>query len=565
MCGIWGIISSLSLNHSQFNNYFSVSNLIKPRGPERSNVIYNNYSFLNFHRLAINGTSSTKDQPYKYSTKDGSTYYILCNGEIYNCDSIASKYLSNEFPNGFIKGTHSDVEVIYPLFKYFDYKFDKLNKELSGEFALVIIKFNSNDKPVYMWSSTDHVSVRPLFIYSDLSTRTLIFSSLLIGITSIPDLKYNEIYRLKGGELYEYDFYDNGQYVGGSTQTLYLKDIRQLNDDIGVIQENIVQKLCIAVKDRLLSDRHIGCLLSGGLDSSLTSAITAKLLKKEGKCLYTFSIGLQNSPDCKYAKIVADHIGSIHTEIIVTEEEALSVIPDVIKVIESYDITTVRASVWQYLLAKYISEKTDIKVVIAGEGSDELLGYVYCKMAPNKHEFQLETEKLINEIHLFDGIRADRCVSHFGLEPRFPFLDKDFVDYILSIPPEWKIHTNERMEKSILRQSFEKILPNLLPSSILWRRKEAFSDGVSTQTKSWFELIKDHISSLHPTSKTLTNPVSHCVPVCEESIYYRKIWQDYFNENASHIIPHFWLPNQKWFPNVSDPSARVLNCYHKDE
>jgi len=566
MCGIWGYLSTSSISTSFLSALFNVSDKIRTRGPERSNIIYSSNYFLNFHRLAINGPSTTKDQPYRYTDESG-TYYVMCNGEIYNCERIVEEHLVSEYPNGLVKGRNSDTEVIFPLFKKLNYNFTLLNRNLLGEYALVIIKFNNDDTLSQVWISTDPVSVRPVFIYS--TSEVLIFSSLLVGLTDIPNIDHSTIYRLKGGEIFNYYFstLTNGESTFRDISSIesYSLPIDKSFDDIGTIQEKIVKILCEATKDRLLSDRPLGCLLSGGVDSSLTSAIVSSFLKKEGKRLNTFSIGLEGSPDCKYAKLVADHIGSIHTEIIVTEEEALSVVPDVIRVTESYDITTIRASVWQYLLGKYISEHTDIKVVIAGEGSDELLGYVYCKMAPSKGEFQLETEKLIRNIHLFDGIRADRCISHFGLEARFPFLDERYVRYILSIPPEWKIHTSQRMEKMILRQSFDHLLPTLLPRSVLMRGKVAQSDGVSTVQKSWYQIVQDYISTLSVEKKQLLTPVTHCLPVSDESTYYRRVWQSHFGESASHVIPHYWLPN--WIPNSTEPSARTLSFYNceKDE
>jgi asparagine synthase (glutamine-hydrolysing) len=216
-------------------------------------------------------------------------------------------------------------------------------------------------------------------------------------------------------------------------------------------------------------------------------------------------------------------------------------------------------------LCKYISENTDYKVVVAGECSDEMLGYVYFRMAPDTKSFQKETEKLLREIHLYDGLRADRCISHFGLEGRFPFSDSRFVQLVLSIDPKWKMHSEERMEKAILRQSFAELMPILLPSEVLWRRKVAMSDGTSLLKRSWSDIVKEYIHNIQCNSRTaikLKTDVIQCVPISEESEYYRAVWQSYYDEKVSHILEHFWLPNQEWFAeSVMDPSARTLKIY----
>jgi asparagine synthase (glutamine-hydrolysing) len=218
------------------------------------------------------------------------------------------------------------------------------------------------------------------------------------------------------------------------------------------------------------------------------------------------------------------------------------------------------------MLARYIARfHPDIKVVVAGEGSDELLGYVYLKMAPNQVEFQKETEKLTHNIHLFDGIRADRCISHYGLEARFPFLDEHFVRTILSLPPVVKMHTDIHREKWILREAFSQLMPTLLPNEILWRPKAAMSDATSSMERSWFTIIQEYIASLSLVEKTPIYPITHMVPPTEEATYFRVQWQKHFPEKASHVIPYYWLPNQEWCPDAKDPSARTLSFYHGEK
>lgn len=571
MCGIFSFLSSLKIDVKLYSQLFNAGMTVRPRGPEYTNSILTDYSYTAFHRLAINGLSMNKGQPYNYSDSNevGETgvWTLMCNGEIYTAPNLCKKYLKEEFPNGFESGM-SDVEVIFPLFKKFNFDFNKLNLALEGcEYAILIYYTDSKGVVKKCFASTDYLSIRPLFYYFNSECNQFVCSSTLEGLTSLKDtIDLTQIKRLPGGHIVEIEFPTNTESGTFSSFSLidYKPEIQRLQLDIGSIQEKIVETLSLSVKDRLLSDRPIAALLSGGLDSSLTASLVAKFIYPQK--LNTFSIGLSSdSPDCKYARMVAAHIGSNHHEIIVSEQEALSVIPEVIRVIGSYDITTVRASVWQYLLCKYISENTDYKVVVAGECSDEMLGYVYFRMAPDAKSFQKETEKLLREIHLYDGLRADRCISHFGLECRFPFSDSRFVQLVLSIDPKWKMHSEERMEKAILRQSFAELMPTLLPSEVLWRRKVAMSDGTSLLKRSWSDIVKEYIHNIQCNPETeikLKSEVTKCVPISEESEYYRAVWQSYYDEKASHILEHFWLPNQEWFAeSVMDPSARTLKIY----
>ena len=312
-----------------------------------------------------------------------------------------------------------------------------------------------------------------------------------------------------------------------------------------------------AVKKRLMSDRPIGCLLSGGLDSSLVSSIVAREFKKINKGqLNTFSIGFKGSTDLENARVVAEHIGSVHHEILLTEQDFLDAIVPVIKTIESYDTTTVRASVGNYLVSKYIKEHTDITVVFNGDGSDEVAGgYKYMKNAPNKEAFNSECLRLLDEIAFFDVLRSDRSLSsEWSLESRTPFLDKTFVQTYLNMPVEYRIPSAHNIEKSLLRNAFKN--DNLLPESVLWRKKEAFSDGVSGTENSWHKVVQTFIDSQVSDNEFNTNKskIVHNQPQLKESYYYRKVFETYY-PNKAHIIPHFWMP--KWTDCI-DPSAREL-------
>jgi asparagine synthase (glutamine-hydrolysing) len=303
----------------------------------------------------------------------------------------------------------------------------------------------------------------------------------------------------------------------------------------------------------MMSDREICSLLSGGLDSSLVSAILSKKLGPNK--LKTFSIGLKGSPDLEYAKNVAEHIKSIHHSIEIEEEEFLNYIEEVIYKIESYDITTVRASVGNYLVGKYIKENSNCKVVFNGDFSDEVAGgYRYFKNTSNPEMFHNECVRLLENIHYYDCLRSDRSISTHGLECRVPFADKDFVNYYMSIDSKLRM-SDKRIEKYLIRKAFEK--EGLLPEEVLWRKKEAFSDGVTSETRSWHKIIEEFVDKKISDNdfKTLQNNFSFNKPLTKEALYYRIIFERTYNK-FENIIPYFWMP--KWCGDVSDPSAREI-------
>jgi len=280
------------------------------------------------------------------------------------------------------------------------------------------------------------------------------------------------------------------------------------------------------------------------------------------KKIKTFSIYMPGGTDQIYSDMVSKHINSDHHNIELTKEDFLNAIEETIWAIESYDITTVRASVGQFLISKFISEKTDIKVIMSGDGSDELCsGYIYNYNAPTLKELHNEAELRLKEIHLYDGLRADRATSYHGLELRVPFLDHEFVDMYMKINEKLRIPNEDRMEKYLLRKAFEN--ENLLPQEVLWRKKEAFSDGVSSKEESWHNTIKKYISTKITDEEFDINKhkFTHCKPETKEAYYYRKIFCDKYGDHNSNVIPKFWLPN--WSDGVKDPSARALNMYNK--
>jgi asparagine synthase (glutamine-hydrolysing) len=321
-----------------------------------------------------------------------------------------------------------------------------------------------------------------------------------------------------------------------------------------------------AVRKRVVgtTERPIACLLSGGLDSSIITALVNKHYTGKER-LKTFSIGMTGSEDVKHARMVADHLGTDHTEIIFGPDELFQAIPEVIEMIESYDTTTVRASVGNYLIGKYISQNTDVKVVFNGDGSDEVTGgYLYFLKAPNNLAFDKECRRLVADIHTFDVLRSDRCISSNGLEPRTPFLDKNFVDYFMSIPIELRNPLSNKMaldedrvcEKYLLRKAIAETAPTLLPDNIIWRTKEAFSDGVSGCESLWYEVIQKKVETMKfdvPVSWT------HNTPQTLEQTYYRTIYESLFPGTATNI-PYFWMPK---FVKANDCSARTLEIYSK--
>ena len=355
------------------------------------------------------------------------------------------------------------------------------------------------------------------------------------------------------------------------------------NDFILNMCSKISAYLHAAVNKRCLTtERPIACLLSGGLDSSLVAGLvknyhdTYNLYNNK---LETYSIGLEGSEDLKYAKFVADYLETNHTEIIVTEDDMFNAIPEVIRAIESYDTTTVRASIGNYLLGKYISTHSDAKVIFNGDGSDELFGgYLYMNKCPDDIEFDKETRRLLKDMYMFDVLRSDKSISSHGLEPRTPFLDRSLVNFILSIPPDLRNHKNypqitktydnttvekSSIEKYILRRSFSKNNfkdcngNQIIPDNVLWRKKEAFSDGVSGHGRSLYQILQEKIANVMNANAN-GDKYECCIET--EKKYYKAIFDEAY-PNCEHILPYFWMPK---YTNATDPSARTLQFYSEN-
>lgn len=514
MCGIF-IIRGTDYCSAYIENEFNKS---VSRGPDSSRLLEFNGNHLGFHRLAINGLTSDGMQPFIKNN-----CYLVCNGEIYNHKDLYS--MLNKTPQ-----SGSDCEVILDLYKEFGIEYTC--KILDGVFAFILVDGDS------IYFARDPFGVRPLYYYD----------CGLSGFGAASELKNLVNFNTNIKQFPSGHFgYFNGKSIAISNYFNLNSAILEQNiyTSYDYYKDLVRVSLINSVKKRLMSERPIACLLSGGLDSSLITSLVVNLLRNQR--IKTFSIGLEGSPDLKYAKEVATFLNTDHTEVVVTEKQFLDAIPRVIKTIESYDTTTVRASVGNYLIAKYISENCDSKVIFNGDGSDELTGgYLYFHKSPSKLHSDCETMRLLKDISHFDVLRSDKSISSCGLEPRTPFLDKNFVTLYRSIPLSVRFQTG-CMEKKLLRDAFIEYLP----TSVLYRKKEAFSDGVSSESRSWYKIIEEHVNGL----KIKSINVSHNVPVTKEQEYYRYIYETEY-PNTSHIIPYFWMP--KW-SDTTDPSARTLN------
>ena len=536
MCGIFSYIGNKYSKEDLLNNF----NKIKERGPDDSRLIKIDNVVLGFHRLSINDLSDDGMQPFVRKCVYGDKY-LICNGEIYNHKDLYRTFLTTSDVK-----SNSDCEVIIHLYILFG--IERTCELLDGVFSFVL--YDSSKKTFY--ASRDPYGVRPLFMGETIDGGYMFASEL----KAIHD-KCVYVKQFDTGSYLEYkkDFFMIKKY---HNLKLYNSALNKSSDEF--ILDNIRNLLINAVDKRLLSDRPIGALLSGGLDSSLICGIICKLYKEKGikTPLKTFSIGIKGSTDLYHAQTVADYIGSDHHTIECSEEDFIKTISDVIYNIESYDTTTVRASVGNYLVAKYIKENTDIVVLFNGDGSDEQSGYKYLGKAPDKTAFYDECVKLVKNIQYFDVLRSDRSVSSkWSLEARTPFLDKAFVDFYMTINPSLKMYNSENRlpEKYLLRKAFENL--DIIPKSVLWRPKEAFSDGCSSEDRSWHKVIQEYVDKIITDEEFNRHKDNYKInpPVLKESYYYRKIF-DSFYPGKANVIPYFWLP--KW-TNEVDPSARELS------
>ena len=524
---------------------------IRHRGPDWSGIYSNKNAIIAHERLAIVDPSSGQQPLFSQDDR----YILAANGEIYN-----HKELRDQFPD-YKFSTKSDCEVILPLYEKYGPDFlDKLN----GIFAFAI--YDSHKDEYFI--ARDHMGIIPLYMGWDDRNILYISSELksLEGVCSkielFPPGHYLESHSMELKEWYKPKWTSFDHVKDAKTSIVSIHD-----------------SLSASVKRQLMSDVPYGVLLSGGLDSSITSALAKKFSKNrienDDKSeawypqLHSFSVGLEGSPDLKAAKLVSEHIGSIHHEITFTVQEGLDAIRDVIYHIETYDVTTVRASTPMYLMARVI-KSMGIKMVLSGEGADELFGgYLYFHKAPNPEEFHKETVRKLEKLYQYDCLRANKSLAAWGIEGRVPFLDKEFIDIAMKINPADKMITSERMEKWVVRKSFE----DYLPKEVAWRQKEQFSDGVGY---SWIDSLKELVDN-EVSDKMFENASERFpfqTPQNKEEYFYRSIFESHFpSQAAAETVPSVpsvacstptALEWDKSFKNLNDPSGRSVLNVHKD-
>ncbi len=522
MCAIMGFSSDCGLQPREFEKYF---NRTRSRGPDMTRIARAGEGWLCFHRLSIMDPTEAGMQPFE---RDGCQ--VVCNGELYGF----RKCKRDLEAKGYTFRSDSDCELLIPLYR--EYGLDMFAM-LDAEFAMILYDGGTGE----MIAARDPIGIRPLYYGFD-SGSHIVFASepknlvgLCRGIRPFPPGHY----------------YHNGKFV----RYCDLTAVEQYRTgDLDTICAGIRSRLIAAVEKRMDADAPMGFLLSGGLDSSLVCAIAARMTEKP---IRTFAIGMDTDPiDLKYAREVADYLHSDHTEFTMTRNDVIGVLPQVIDLLGSFDITTIRASIGMYLCCKGIHDQTDVRVLMTGEVSDELFGYKYTDFAPSAEAFQDEAARRVRELHMYDVLRADRCISVNSMEARVPFGDLDFVKYVMSIDPAKKLNTYG-IGKYLLRRAFEK--DKLLPDHILWREKAAFSDAVGHSMVDALIAYADTQFSGSLNEACAAYPV--VPPFTKESLLYRRIFERTY-PGQEHLITGFWMPNPQWEGcNVNDPSARVLSNY----
>ena len=607
MCGIFYFQMVAKLSIAQLKTLQENCILSAHRGPDKSVFMKDDTRAWGFHRLSINGTDAAADQPFHLKN-----CRLICNGEIYNFRALIQEFeLESEYKSG------SDCEIIIHLYRKIG--FHETVRRLDGVFGFVLHDYESG----MTYVARDPVGVRSLFIgvsrhdgifgseYSDLTCVSmnpdhygLFVASELKSIHALCDtvvqfpagtyMEYHGEDSIDGTAVFRtyYDYAsltsgsDGGGSDGGGVSSRFENQLKELRVEYSFpitdgeseteILANIRELFTKAVVKRLMSERPVGCLLSGGLDSSLVTAIVARELKRVSPdtVLNTYSIGLEGSVDLYWARRVAEYLGTCHHEVSLTESDFLEAIYATIQQTESYCTTTIRASVGNYLVSKYIQQQTDDVVIYCGDMSDEIFGsYRGFLKAPSDADFQRENERMIRDVRFFDLLRSDKSISGAGLEARVPFADKEFLSYIMRIPPRFKRFTDERIEKYLLRKAFQSAdggadggSDRLLPDDVLWRRKEAFSDGVSSADgRTWVQMVKEYTDRII-TDAEYNNKNHHLYslynpPYDKESFYYRRVFETLY-EGRGDTIPYYW--RHPFCEGVLDPSARLLSFYVAD-
>lgn len=510
MCGIW-----FTTNVQDY--WIQWSSKLSRRGPDSTCVYTDKSAVYVFHHLGIINPNSNYNQPFFYSNKE---IVVLCNGEIYNYEELLELFPPEKKPT-----LASDCDIIGHLYLLFDRDFTQVIRSLNGEFAIIL-----DDKSTgTVYACRDFMGVRPLYYGLQNEPKALYLSSELKGL---PDRNSMISEHIIPREIYRFR---DSQLVG--TEPYWEFPQRGVKHILS--EDKLYKLLYTSVALRLQSERPIGFLLSGGIDSSVIVSIASRILGPEN--IRCFTIGSENSPDIIAARKVAQFL-NVRLDIIdFNYDKGFERLPEVIRAIETYDITTIRASTPQYLLAEWIQKNTDIKVILSGEGSDEIFsGYLYSKFAPSSEELWEDGVRLLSELYLFDCLRTDRTMASWGLEVRVPFLDKSLVEYILEIDPSYRMTTPDRIGKTILREMIHNL--QLLPPEITWRPKDAFSDSVSSGVMSWRQSI---IQKLHPEV---------------EKYWYLDKFRKYYPFKLN-IVSHYWLPN--WIYTAGEPSATVIHDDHQ--
>ncbi|NKI33111.1 asparagine synthase B [Croceivirga thetidis] len=551
MCGIVCAFDLKESTDSLRPQLLEMSKKVRHRGPDWSGIYANENAIMAHERLAIVDPASGKQPLF---SPDGKLI-LAANGEIYNHRELRDQFEDYDFQ------TQSDCEIILALYQKKGVDFVD---ELNGIFGFAIY---DSEKDEY-FIARDHMGIIPLYIGWDENGTFYVASELkaLEGtctkIELFPPGHYMHSSKGEFVRWYERDWMEYDAVKENETS------IQDLHDALEA-----------AVKRQLMSDVPYGVLLSGGLDSSVTSALAKKHAQMRVESggtkeawwpqLHSFSVGLEGSPDLAAAQKVADHIGTVHHEIKFTIQEGLDAIRDVIYNLETYDITTIRASTPMYLMARVI-KSMGIKMVLSGEGADELFGgYLYFHKAPNDKEFHEETVRKLSKLHMYDCLRANKSLAAWGIEGRVPFLDKEFMDVAMRINPKDKMITPERMEKWVVRKAFEEYLPE----SVAWRQKEQFSDGVGY---SWIDtlkaLVEEEISDEKLANAHFKFPIQ--TPTSKEEYYYRSIFEEHFPSDAAALsVPQeasvacstqIALEWDEAFKNMNDPSGRAVANVHED-
>ena len=527
MCGIFSAVSK-KYDEVFLTEYFEK---IRHRGPDHSELkeIHPDIWF-GFHRLAINGLEEKGNQPMHLDN-----CCLIANAEIFNYKELAAQF-------DITLTTGSDCEILIHLYRKVG--IEETLKLIDAEFAFVLYDELSGD----LLAARDHLGIRGMYIGKD-DGGEIFFASEAKALVFCKELKQFPPacwWTIKAPDTFT-KYYE-----------LVFKQHKETEEK--VLLKNINYLFTEAVKKRMMSERPIGCLLSGGLDSSLVTAIAAKHWKGK-EALESFSIGLKGSPDLASAQVVADHIGTRHHHVELEESDFLSAIDETIYMLGSYDVTTIRASVGHMLIARYVRDHSDVKVLFSGETADEFGSYLYFQNAPGPIAFQQESIRLLEDIQYFDMKRGDRSISYAGIEARIPFADKAFMEYYMSIDPKLRMFGPEKMEKYLIRKAFSE--GNLLPEEILWRRKNGFSDSVSNIRRSWSTIIQEAIDRKVSDEEFEDRKDSFggSTPHMKEAYYYRKVFTSHYGKHQN-LTPYQWLP--KWCGDVTDPSARVLSVYAAD-